>query len=113
MSMVAKVRSMELPRSGGNISKENPVRVGFCNNSVTDILYDEYKNFDAKIAKGERRAKRKRSFQVRAKPSRLPSYVKIAKGERRAKRKRSFQVQAMPSRLPFYRRKKRERSKSL
>ena len=52
--------------------------------------------------KGESRAKRKRSFQVRAMPSRLLSYQKIVKGESRAKRKRSFQVQALPSRLLSY-----------
>ena len=55
-----------------------------------------------KIVKGESRDRRKRSFQVRALPSRLLSYQKIVKGESRAKRKQSFQVRALPSRLLSY-----------
>ena len=64
-------------------------------------MFRSFCNSYANIAKGESRAKRKRSFQVSAKPSRPLYSLNIAKGESRAKRKRSFQVSAKPSR-PLY-----------
>ena len=56
----------------------------------------------AKIVKGECRAKRKRSFQAPAMPSRILSYQKIVKGERRIKYRNSFQIFFIPSRILSY-----------
>ena len=84
---------------------------------ATATIQPSSKTVPTKIVKGERRAKRKRSFQVQALPSRSLSYPKIVKGERRDRRKQSFQVQALPSRSLSYpkivkgeRRAKRKRS---
>ena len=69
---------------------------------ATATIQPSSKTVPTKIVKGERRAKRKQSFQVQALPSRSLSYPKIVKGERRAKRKQSFQAPALPSRSLSY-----------